>query len=158
MDYLVNLSLVDPGPVLAERMEKTGVTIRRALAPELELVTEWVRRKFQSWWSSETAITMSRQPPTCFWRPGDEKLLGFSCNEAIVRGFLGPTGVDEAARGEGIGHALLLASLLDLKTMDYGYAIIGAVGPSAFYERTVGAMPIPNSELGVHRGLLKRGN
>jgi ribosomal protein S18 acetylase RimI-like enzyme len=124
MDYLVNLSLVDSDPPLAERMEKAGVTIRRALAPELELVTGWVRQKFQMWWSSETVITMSRQPPTCFLATRDEKLIGFSCHEAIARGFFGPTGVDEAARGEGIGHALLLASLLDLKTMGYGYAIM----------------------------------
>ena len=155
MDYLVNLSLLHPDPALAERVDKAGVTIRRALAPELELVTDWVRRKFQSWWSSETAIAMSRQPPTCFLATRDERLVGFSCHEAIARGFFGPTGVDEAARGEGIGHALLLASLLDLKTMGYGYAIIGDVGPSAFYERTVGATPIPDSEPGVYAGMLR---
>lgn len=156
MDYLVNLSLLEPDPALAERMEKAGVTIRRALAPELELVTDWVRRKFHPWWSSETAIAMSRQPPTCFLATLNERLLGFSCHESIARGFFGPTGVDEAARGEGIGHALLLASLLDLKTMGYAYAIIGDVGPSAFYERTVGATQIPNSAPGIYRGLLKQ--
>lgn len=156
MDYLVNLSLLEPDPALAERMEKAGVTIRRALAPELELVTDWVRRKFHPWWSSETAIAMSRQPPTCFLATRNERLLGFSCHESIARGFFGPTGVDEAARGEGIGHALLLASLLDLKTMGYAYAIIGDVGPSAFYERTVGATQIPNSAPGIYRGLLKQ--
>jgi ribosomal protein S18 acetylase RimI-like enzyme len=156
MDYLVNLSLIHPDAELAARMEKAGVTIRRALAPELELVTDWVRRKFSSWWSSETAVAMSRQPPTCFLATRAERLVGFACHEAIARGFFGPTGVDEAARGQGIGHALLLASLLDLKTMGYGYAIIGDVGPSAFYERTVGATPIPNSEPGVFAGLLKR--
>ncbi len=61
----------------------------------------------------------------------------------------------EAARGERIGHALLLASLLDLKVMVYGYAIIGDVGPSGFYERTVGATEIPNSAPGVFAGMLK---
>lgn len=156
MDYLVNLSLLEPDPALVERMEKADVTIRRALAPELELVTDWVRRKFHPWWSSETAIAMSRQPPTCFLATRNERLLGFSCHESIARGFFGPTGVDEAARGEGIGHALLLASLLDLKTMGYAYAIIGDVGPSAFYERTVGATQIPNSAPGIYRGLLKQ--
>ena len=60
-----------------------------------------------------------------------------------------------AARGERIGHALLLASLLDLKVMVYGYAIIGDVGPSGFYERTVGATEIPNSAPGVFAGTLK---
>ena len=38
--------------------------------------------------------------------------------------------------------------------MGYGYAIIGDVGPSAFYEKTVGAMPIPNSAPGIYAGML----
>ena len=38
--------------------------------------------------------------------------------------------------------------------LGYGYAIIGDVGPSAFYEKTVGAMPIPNSAPGVYAGML----
>jgi ribosomal protein S18 acetylase RimI-like enzyme len=155
MDYLVNLSLLRPDPALMERLEKAGITIRRALAPELELATDWVRRTFGPGWSGETAVAISRQPPACFLATQNGRLIGFSCHEAIARGFFGPTGVEKAARGKGIGHALLLASLLDLKSMGYAYAIIGDVGPSAFYERTVGAMPIPNSEPGIYAGLLK---
>lgn len=155
MDYLVNLSLLGPDAALDARMAKAGVTIRRALAPEYELVTGWVRRKFSAGWAGETAVSMMRQPPTCFLATRDKKLIGFACHESIARGFFGPTGVDEAARGQGIGHALLLASLLDLKVMGYAYAIIGDVGPSEFYERTVGATQIPNSEPGIYAGLLK---
>ena len=155
MDYLVNLSLLAPDPALDQRVAKAGVTIRRALAPEYELVTDWVRRKFSAGWAGETAVSMMRQPPTCFLATRAEKLVGFACHESIARGFFGPTGVDEAVRGQGIGHALLLASLLDLKTMGYAYAIIGDVGPSEFYERTVGATQIPNSDPGIYAGLLK---
>ena len=137
-------------------MKNAGVTIRRALAPELELVTNWVREKFSAGWSSETAVASraSRHPASS--PPGTERLIGFACHDSIARGFFGPTGVDEAARGAGIGHALLLATLLDMRTLGYGYGIIGDVGPSAFYERTVGATAIPNSEPGVYAGLLKR--
>jgi ribosomal protein S18 acetylase RimI-like enzyme len=155
MDYLVNLSLIRPDPALAARMENAGVTIRRALAPELELAANWVRQKFSSLWSSETAVAFSRQPPSCFLATRDEKPVGFACYDATARGFFGPTGVDEAARGGGIGRALLLATLLDMRTLGYGYAIIGDVGPSEFYERSVGATPIPDSEPGVYAGLLK---
>ena len=155
MDYLVNLSVLAADPALDQRVAKAGVTIRRALAPEYELVTDWVRRKFSAGWAGETAVSMMRQPPTCFLATREQKLLGFACHESIARGFFGPTGVDEASRGEGIGHALLLASLLDLKTMGYAYAIIGDVGPSEFYERTVGATQIPNSEPGIYAGLLR---
>ncbi|NRP20239.1 hypothetical protein LPJGGPFB_03498 [Ensifer adhaerens] len=155
MDYLVNLSLLRPNPDLDLRMAAAGVTIRRALAPEFELVTAWVREKFGAGWAGETAVALARQPPTCFLATRNGRLLGFACHESIARGFFGPTGVDEAARGEGIGHALLLASLLDLKTMGYAYAIIGDVGPSEFYEKTVDAMPIPNSAPGIYAGMLK---
>ena len=154
MDYLVNLSLLSPDPQLDARLKAAGVTIRRALAPELELATNWIREKFSAGWSSETAIAFSRQPPSCFLATRDGKLVGFACYDSIARGFFGPTGVDEAARGAGIGHALLLATLLDMRTLGYGYGIIGDVGPSAFYERTVGATQIPNSEPGVYAGLL----
>ncbi|KQV43958.1 MULTISPECIES: GNAT family N-acetyltransferase [unclassified Rhizobium] len=154
MDYLVNLSLLTPKPDLEARMAAAGVTIRRPLAPEARLVTEWVTEKFGKGWASETAVALTRQPPTCFIATRDKKLVGFACHESIARSFFGPTGVDEEARGLGIGHALLLASLFDLRTMGYGYAIIGDVGPSAFYEKTVGAMPIPNSAPGVYAGML----
>ena len=155
MDYLVNLSLLRPDPSIETRLNEAGITIRRALAPELELVTDWVRRTFGPGWSGEAAVAISRLPPTCFLATQSQRLIGFSCHGATARGFFGPTGVEKAARGKGIGHALLLASLLDLKAMGYAYAIIGDVGPSAFYERTVGAMPIPNSEPGIYAGMLK---
>lgn len=154
MDYLVNLSLLAPKPDLDARMAEAGVTIRRPLAPEAQLLTEWVADTFGKGWASETAVALTRQPPTCFIATRERKLIGFACHESIARGFFGPTGVAEEARGLGIGHALLLASLFDLKTMGYGYAIIGDVGPSAFYEKTVGAMPIPNSAPGIYAGML----
>ncbi|MDQ0321507.1 putative N-acetyltransferase YhbS [Pararhizobium capsulatum DSM 1112] len=154
MDYLVNLSLVSADPAVDARVTDTGVMIRRALAPELELVTDWVRSRFGAGWAGETAVAFSRQPPGCFLATKEGKLVGFACHESIARGFFGPTGVDESVRGQGIGQALLLASLIDLKTMGYAYAIIGDVGPAAFYERAVGAMPIPNSAPGIYAGML----
>lgn len=154
MDYLVNLSLLALNPELDARMTRAGVTIRRPLAPEAQLVADWVSERFGKGWASETATALTRQPPTCFIATREKQLVGFACHESIARGFFGPTGVDEEARGLGIGHALLLASLLDLRTMGYAYAIIGDVGPSAFYEKTVGAMPIPNSAPGVYAGML----
>ncbi len=154
MDYLVNLSLLAPRPDLDGKMAAAGVTIRRPLAPETRLLTEWVAERFGNGWSSEAAVALTRQPPTCFIATRAQELVGFACHDSIARGFFGPTGVAKEARGLGIGHALLLASLFDLKAMGYGYAVIGDVGPSAFYEKTVGAMPIPNSAPGVYAGML----
>lgn len=154
MDYLVNLSLLRPRPDLDDRMAAAGVTIRRPLASEARLVTEWVETHFGKGWASEAGIALTRQPPTCFIATRRQQLLGFACHESIARGFFGPTGVAEEARGLGIGHALLLACLSDLKAMGYGYAVIGDVGPSAFYEKAVGAMPIPDSAPGLYAGML----
>lgn len=155
MDYLVNLSVLEPNTVREARMKDAGVTIRRALAPEARAVTRWVAEEFGDGWASEAAVALSRQPPTCFIATRNQELVGFACHESIARGFFGPTGVQTEARGLGIGHALLAACLVDLKTMGYGYAIIGDVGPAAFYEKAVGAMPIPNSAPGVYAGMLK---
>ena len=154
MDYLVNLSLLTPKPDLDARMAAAGVTIRRPLAPEARLVTEWVAEKFGKGWASETAVSLTRQPPTCFIATRAKKLVGFACHESIARGFFGPTGVDEAARGLGIGKALLIRTLIAMRDRGNGYAAIGWAGPVDFYARAVGAIPIPGSETGVYAGLL----
>lgn len=155
MDYLVNLSALPADNTSQTAMTEARVTIRRALPPELKLITGWIEDNFGAGWASEAAVAMTRQPPTCFIATRDGALIGFSCHEATARGFFGPTGVDENARGLGIGRALLFASLNDLKSLGYAYAIIGDVGPSAFYEKAVAATPIPNSEPGIYAGMLK---
>jgi ribosomal protein S18 acetylase RimI-like enzyme len=156
MDYLVNLSLLGDFEQ-DSRLAAAGVNIRRALAPELQLVTGWIRERFGAGWASETTVGFSRQPPSVFLATRDDRLVGFAVYDAIARGFFGPTGVDEMARGGGIGRALLIATLTDMRAMGYGYAIIGAVGPSEFYVRSVGATPIPDSEPGIYRGMLRPG-
>ncbi|NKJ09227.1 GNAT family N-acetyltransferase [Rhizobium sp. SG741] len=155
MDYLVNLSTLPPDTQSPERMAQAGITIRRALPPELRLIIGWVGDHFSQGWASETTVAMTRQPPTCFIATRNQELVGFACHEATARGFFGPTGVAEEVRGLGIGRALLFASLTDMKAMGYAYAVIGDVGPSEFYEKAVGAMPIPNSAPGIYAGMLK---
>jgi predicted N-acetyltransferase YhbS len=155
MDYLVNLTSLSQRVELDDRLEAAGIDIRRAIAPEMELVTGWIREHFGAGWASETTVAFTRLPPSVFLATRDEKLVGFAVYDATARGFFGPTGVDKAARGGGIGRALLITALTDMRTMGYGYAIIGDVGPSEFYERSVGATVIPDSEPGVYRGMLR---
>ncbi|PZR42205.1 MAG: GNAT family N-acetyltransferase, partial [Stutzerimonas stutzeri] len=78
MDYLVNLSRLDPDPALDARMTQAGVTIRRALAPEARLVTDWVADTFGNGWASETAVALTRQPPTVFIATRERRLVGFA--------------------------------------------------------------------------------
>ena len=91
---------------------------------------------------------------SCFVAIEAKQLLGFGCHDGTCPNFFGPTAVDTNPRGKGIGAALLLACLEDMRHQGFGYAIIGGVGPAGFYSKTVGAIPIEGSEPGIYRGLL----
>jgi GNAT superfamily N-acetyltransferase len=141
-------------PALGE-MAAIGVDIRRALIPEAHVITAWVRTHFSDAWASECGATLARHPVSCFVAVENDTLIGFACYDATAKGFFGPTGVNESARGRGVGRVLLLACLHDMRAQGYGYGIIGAAGPTAFYEKAVGAVAIDESWPGVYRGLLR---
>jgi GNAT superfamily N-acetyltransferase len=154
MDMLVKLyDLPDPGDTLSH-LSAAGVSIRRALAPEKHKVLYWVRSAFSEAWASEADVAFGRQPVSCFIAIQESTLLGFACHDATCPNFFGPTGVHTTARKKGIGTALLLACLEDMRNQGFGYAIIGGVGPAAFYSKMVGAVPIEGSKPGIYRGLL----
>jgi GNAT superfamily N-acetyltransferase len=140
---------------LAEQAAQ-GVTVRRAIPPEKHHVLAWVRANFSEYWASETDVAFSRQPPSVWLATLDATLIGFACWDATARGFLGPMGVGEAARGKGTGTVLLLAALHDMHAHGYLYGIIGAVGPVAFYESACGATVIPESTPAGYTGMLRK--
>jgi GNAT superfamily N-acetyltransferase len=131
-----------------------GITIRKPLGSEKSMVVEWVRQKFGEFWVSEMEMTFSRLPVSCYIAQQDKKMVGFACYDATALGYFGPTGVDESFRGKGIGRALLLSCLLEMRMKGYGYAIIGWVGPQEFYEKVVGAVVIPDSTPGLWKDWL----
>jgi hypothetical protein len=155
-DMLVKLyELPDLEPIIKEQAEG-GIMIRRALGPEKHIVTAWVEEHFSLFWRSECEVSFSRQPVTCFVAVENEFLVGFGCYDTTRKGFFGPTGVNEAMRGRGVGKALLLACLHSMWIEGYGYAIIGGVGPADFYAKAVGATLIEDSKPGVYRGMLRK--
>ena len=85
----------------------------------------------------------------------DQDIVGFACYDATALGYFGPIGVGTAYRKQGTGKALLKACLLDMKLKGYGYAVVGAVENTAFFEKTVGATVIPGSSPGIYRNQLK---
>lgn len=135
-----------------------GVAIRKPIGPEKRALVAWVHEHFGDAWASEVEMAMATRPVTCFIAVDERKraLLGFGCYDATVLGFFGPTGVVEAARGRGIGKALLLTCLHAMRWHGYAYAVIGSAGPVEFYERTVGAMVIPDSSPGIYRNYVRR--
>ena len=154
MDMLVKLYELKADPALDKRIAEQGITIRRVLAPELSALTAWIEPRFGSGWVAEATVATMRQPPTCFIAIRNDELIGFACHDATAKGFFGPTGVDTAARGKGVGHALLLTTLLDMYAQGYAYGVIGGAGPMEFYRRSVGAIPIEGSDPGIYRGML----
>lgn len=133
-----------------------GITVRKPIGPERHYVVEWVREKFGAGWAAETESALTNRPMTCFVAVKDSRMIGFACYDATGLGMFGPTGVDEPERGQGTGKALLMACLLDMKLKGYGYAIIGAVGPTEFYRKHAGAAEIPDSSPGLYGTWLHR--
>ena len=131
-----------------------GVIIRRCNPYEAHILEDWVGRNFSPKWVSECRIAMAHSPVGCVVATQERRIVGFACFDVTARGFIGPLGVGEELRGSGIGRALLVAAAEQLRALGYAYAIIGGVGPRAFYERCVGAVAIPGSDPGIYADLL----
>jgi GNAT superfamily N-acetyltransferase len=150
-DLLVPLYKLPPMPEVPD-----GFTVRRAYPFELSRVRRFIETHFAESWADEAEVAFARQP-ICVWiAVHEKKIVGFSVADSTARGYFGPTGVDEAFRGKGLGGALLFGALYGLKDMGYAYAIIGAAGPVEFYEKAVGAIVIPDSSPGIYVDMLAR--
>jgi GNAT superfamily N-acetyltransferase len=166
-DLLVRLYALPPlEPALIDQARR-GIAIRRASPNERPALTAWVRRHFSEAWAGECETALAQRPATCFLavRPAPHtpshpydltplELLGFACYDTSARGMFGPTGVHPAARGGGVGAALLLKTLHVMREEGYQYGVIGWAGPVAWYQRTVGATVIEGSEPGGYSGAL----
>jgi len=138
-----------------EKVAAAGITVRRAIPPERELILDWIAAQFSRGWASEAAVALSSLPVTCWVAVKDGELLGFACHDATAKSFFGPTGVSEDARGQGIGEALLIATLKGMREAGYAYAVIGDPGPVAFYQKRLDAVEIPKSKPGIYSGMLR---
>ncbi len=152
MDMLIRLFTLPTSP---SRPLPDGITLRKPIGPEHDLLIAWIAEPFGPGWASEARVALANRPMSAYIALRDQDLLGFCCYDATARGFVGPIGVAEEARGTGIGAALLLACLHDMRTMGYGYAIAGAVGAPEFFRRVAGATEIEGSTPGIYRGMLR---
>lgn len=153
-DLLVPLYKLPPIEEKLQELRENGVTVRRAYPFDLSRTRRFITRHFSESWADEAEAAFARLPITCWLAAIEKKIVGFACVEATAKGFFGPTGVDPAYRGKGIGNALLIAALHDLQQQGYAYGIIGAAGPVEFYVKAVNAIPIPASSPGIYVDLL----
>jgi GNAT superfamily N-acetyltransferase len=153
-DMLVKLYELPEVKPLVESLSAQGIDVRRSLRPEKHVVVDFARSHFSEAWGSETEGGYANHPVSCWIAADAGKCIGFACYDVTAKAFFGPTGVDETYRGKGIGKALLLVCLHDMLAQGYAYAIIGGAGPTEFYAKAVGAVPIPDSWPGIYRGLL----
>jgi len=146
-DILVKLWTLPPPVVPAGRF-----ALRRALPPERDLVTDWIRRHFTPGWASETGVALSQTPARCLLAVSvpEGTLLGFACFNTTFPGFLGPIGVAAEARRQGIGLALASHALHAMRHEGHAYAIVGATRANEFYREHFGGIPIPDSWPGAY--------
>ena len=137
------------------KVAQAGIVVRRAIPPERQVILDWVGAQFSAGWASEASVALSSLPVTCWVAVKDGELLGFACHDATAKGFFGPTGVLESVRGQGIGEALLIATLKGMREAGYAYAVIGDPGPVEFYRKRLDALEIPKSKPGIYAGMLR---
>ena len=152
-DMLVRLYDLPDDTELKAQLLADGITIRRVMAPDIHSVYQFAKENFSEGWADACQACAAHHD--CSVAVKDHKIIGFACNEASTLDYFGPTGVLPEMRGKGVGKALLLHALHALREKGYNYAIIGWVGPAAFYQKCVGAVPLEGSIPGAYQNLLK---
>ena len=134
-----------------------GYTLRRAQAADLPALLALIETKFAPVWAYEVkralgpelggeaaahtpalpegaavhlALTAGGEPVAFAAHDGNNRGLGW----------FGPMGTLPEHRGRGLGEALVLACLADVRERPEG-GVIAWVGPESFYARTCGAVP-----------------
>ncbi|HEX6187251.1 MAG TPA: GNAT family N-acetyltransferase [Pyrinomonadaceae bacterium] len=155
-DMLVNLLKLPPLQPLIDEIKAAGVNIRRAQPFELTPVRHFIEQNFSVAWADEVSVGFAHKPVTVYIATRDGRVIGFAGYECTRKAFFGPTGMAASERGRGVGQALLVAALWGLRELGYVYGIIGHAGPIEFYQQSVGAVVIPDSDPGIYSDLLRQ--
>jgi GNAT superfamily N-acetyltransferase len=136
------LALPDLAPVMA-RVAEQGLVVGRATMGGLTPLRALIASHFTQVWADAVLANLTHAPATVFTASAGDAIVGYGAHSGNRPGIVGPLGVHPEHRGRGVGAALLFQCLLDLQAAGYVYAIIGQVGPAAFYDKTCGAFRLP---------------
>lgn len=119
----------------------TTLTYRRAIESDQPMLSEWIAKNFGPVWSFEVQKAMAGPCRAVHLGFAGETLLGFAAADGNNQGlgWFGPAGTLPEARGRGVGEALLLRCLCDVKALPQG-GVIAWIGPKEFYRKTVSAV------------------
>jgi mycothiol synthase len=138
-NMMVDLArLGTPGPGEAALADR-GVHVRRAQAGDLPALQAFADEHFGGGWGWEAGQAVLRPAAGCYLACRGDRLLGFAAFGTLRPDVFGPMGTAPAARGMGVGAALLRRCLLDQRAAGLTTAQIGWAGPVAFYCDTVAA-------------------
>jgi GNAT superfamily N-acetyltransferase len=131
--------LVDNPLITAARSVPAGYTIER-ISPATRDATLAAANTFSPAWRVEVA--RAADDVHIAIAASDRSIAAFAAHDGNNRGlgWFGPAGTHEAHRGKGLGAALLLRCLLDIRAAGRERAVIAWIGPREFYEKTCGAV------------------
>jgi GNAT superfamily N-acetyltransferase len=127
---------------LAARAASAGYLLRRAEPADRDALLDFVAHQFAAVWANETARALDgpRRAVHLALDPQSGAPIAFAAADGNNQGlgWFGPAGTAPEHRGRGLGEALLIACLNDVRGLPEA-GVIAWIGPKAFYERACGA-------------------
>lgn len=140
VNMALDLTARDWGAELNALRLPAGWSVRRAVPADREPALAWVNEHWSFSWRFESELAFAAPVPTLVLARRDAQIGGFACWDVSgLWGTFGPTGTASPLRGQGLGRALLLASLAAMHAQGYRRAEIGWTGPIAFYAHAADA-------------------
>jgi GNAT superfamily N-acetyltransferase len=122
--------------------DDAGYRILRLPSKQVESTAAMVEAKFSVGWAFELRRAASASPAAVHVAVhGDSsEVVAFAVHDGNNQGSgsFGPAGTREQHRGQGLGAALLLACLLDIKGVGHCRAEVAWIGPRDFYDKIAG--------------------
>lgn len=126
---------------LVERAAQAGYQLARGDAVDSARLLAFVGRCFSVEWAHEVSRALAGERRAVHVALAGSELVAFAAGDGNNQGlgWFGPAGTLPEHRGRGLGEALLLACLLDMRGQSQA-GVIAWIGPRSFYQRCCGAV------------------